>query len=78
MRSTSRGQLPPLSLPCLRYIFVAADGRLLDWDEEAELWKVNERWHLSNAWHVADHRESELGLVELHDNVAETIIGRVS
>ena len=39
---------------------------------------MNERWHLSNAWHVADHRESELGLVELHDNVAETIIGRVS
>ena len=30
VRSTSRGQLPPLSLLCLRYIFVAADGRLLD------------------------------------------------
>ena len=61
-------------LPCLRYIFVATNGRLLNWDKEAKLWKEYERWHLPHSWRVAGPKTSEPGLVELHNEVAETII----
>ena len=61
-------------LPCLRYIFVATNGCVSDWDGDKQSWEERERWHLPHAWRVADPGTSGWGLVELHDEVAQTII----
>lgn len=76
-------------LPALQYVFLTTCGSLATRDEVAQPWRVDERWNASRAWRVADvepatgstngAQDVTVGgpsrrLVELHKDVAETII----
>ncbi|KAM5543689.1 hypothetical protein V8D89_002940 [Ganoderma adspersum] len=74
------------ALPRLRYIFLTTGGLLTNWAgpeegdraDEGGRWRVYERWYIGHGWRVAtpDAEEGlgERGLVELHEDVVETII----
>ncbi|KAI1782996.1 hypothetical protein LXA43DRAFT_1087216 [Ganoderma leucocontextum] len=63
---------PLASLQC---IFLETHGCLANRDVSTEgFWKAYERWHVARAWRVGAPGPSEPTLVELHDEVAETII----
>ena len=71
------------ALPSLQYIFLTTDGFLSNWNDEAGSgWEPYERWHITHGWRVVNtHSRTDdalegghTGLVELHDDVSETII----
>ncbi|KAI1789257.1 hypothetical protein LXA43DRAFT_893227 [Ganoderma leucocontextum] len=70
-------------LPSLQHVFITTGGFLSNWDEpdpeKGGSWKPYERWYISHGWRVAKPGadgapEGEPSLVELHDEVSETII----
>ncbi|PIL30068.1 hypothetical protein GSI_07789 [Ganoderma sinense ZZ0214-1] len=78
------------ALPSLQNVFLTTGGYLSNWedatmedvDEGGGRWKPYERWYITRGWRVAksDFGTGEVveggsGLVELHTDVAETIIG---
>ncbi|KAM5543667.1 hypothetical protein V8D89_002918 [Ganoderma adspersum] len=73
--------------PSLQNIFLTTGGFLANWEEPAMedadegggRWKPYERWYITHGWRVANSgsgtgRVPEAGLVELHEDVVETII----
>ncbi|PIL30099.1 transporter [Ganoderma sinense ZZ0214-1] len=67
------------ALPSLHYVLLTTGGFLSNWDEEGGRWKPYERWYISRAWRVGTPGnegvpDGERKLVELHGDVAETII----
>ncbi|PIL30092.1 hypothetical protein GSI_07766 [Ganoderma sinense ZZ0214-1] len=76
-------------LPSLQYVFITTGGFLTSWvveeddPEEEGRWELYERWYVSHGWRVAapgtgasEETGEGPGLVELHEDVAETIIRR--
>ncbi|PIL30074.1 hypothetical protein GSI_07783 [Ganoderma sinense ZZ0214-1] len=76
-------------LPSLQYVFITTGGFLTSWvveeddPEEEGRWKLYERWYVGHGWRVAapgtgasEETGEGPGLVELHEDVAETIIRR--
>ncbi|KAI1789261.1 hypothetical protein LXA43DRAFT_1096549 [Ganoderma leucocontextum] len=70
-------------LPSLRYVFLTTSGYLADRRDTSSaprrFWKAFERWYTPRAWRVAARgtgsiQEGEPVLIELHEDVAETII----
>ena len=75
------------ALPSLQNIFLTTGGFLANWeeptmedaDEGGGRWKPYERWYITHGWRVVDSGSGmggtpEASLVELHEDVAETII----
>ncbi|KAI1784014.1 hypothetical protein LXA43DRAFT_1101865 [Ganoderma leucocontextum] len=68
--------------PSLRYIFLTAGAYLATWYEdpfcEVGTWMTDERWYTTRGWRIAEAEtngsQGERTLVELHPDVAETII----
>ncbi|KAI1789275.1 hypothetical protein LXA43DRAFT_893211 [Ganoderma leucocontextum] len=70
-------------LPSLQHVLITTAGFLSNWDEpdpdKGGRWKPYECWYISHGWRVAKRGtdgvpEGEPSLVELHDEVSETII----
>lgn len=73
------------TLPPLQCVFLTTSGSLGDRDDATRILRPHERWNVSCAWRVAEPRASTADdavqggnlnstLVELHGDVAETII----
>lgn len=72
------------SLPSIRHVFLTISGFLSNWaetddSEDPGFWQPSERWYVDRGWRISKS-EAEggqpggQGLVELHSDVAETII----
>ncbi len=68
-------------LPSLQYIFLTTSGYLTERDNGLLFWRPYDRWYVDRAWRIANPRvgsgsehEREPVLMDLHEDVAETIM----
>ena len=74
-----RGSTLVRPLPSLLYVFVATNGSIAAWcgnGNPRAHWDAEVQWHVTRAWRVVELRVGQPRLVELDDEVAETIIRR--